>query len=553
MIEPEIVKRLFPAELSTPAEIEARYPARPLDAEGMVTRFAPSPTGFMHIGGLYSALISERLAHQTGGVFYLRIEDTDKKREVAGASQLITGSLTRYGIRTDEGENAAGEEVGEYGPYQQSARKNIYQAYVRSLLERGAAYPCFATSEELDQMRALQEARGDRPGYYANWAKWRDRSDAEIAAALDAGKPFVIRFRSEGDFNRKLAVQDLLLGGRELNENDQDIVLLKSDGLPTYHLAHVVDDHLMQTTHVIRGNEWFPSLPLHLQLFAALGWAAPKYGHIFPIQKMEGASKRKLSKRKDPEANVAFYGKEGYPENAIIEYLLNLANSNFEDWRRNHPEADNREFELSFKKLASSNGPLFDFDKLDNISREIIARYSAAEVYAQALAWAREFDPSLAGWLEADAAYAEKIFDIERSGATKVRKDIGKWSEVRPEIAYFFDQEFHLTKTEAEELLSGIAPEEIRALVTSFKKTYDEKDASQAWFEKLKAIARERGYAESAKEFKEAPEKYRGSVADVAKVFRVLLTGRVQTPDLCSVMQVMGRERVLRRLALLGD
>lgn len=548
MIKQEIIERLLPEKRETPAELEERYPARQLPEGAVVTRFAPSPTGFMHIGGLYSALISERLAHQSGGVFYLRIEDTDKKREVAGASGLITGSLAHYGIPVDEGETPEGDEAGAYGPYKQSARRNIYQSYVRDLLERGSAYPCFATAEELEKMRAIQEAGDERPGYYGRWAKWRDRSEEEVVAALDAGQPFVIRFRSEGDFNRRIQVKDLLLGSRDLNENDQDIVLLKSDGLPTYHLAHVVDDHLMRTTQVIRGNEWFPSLPLHLQLFAALGWSAPAYGHIFPIQKLEGASKRKLSKRKDPEADVSFYAQAGYPERAVIEYLLNLANSNFEDWRRDHPDQDNRAFPLTLKKLASSNGPLFDFDKLDSISREIISRYSAAEVYAQASRWAERFDPELFAKLAAEAEYACRILDIERGGALKVRKDIGKWSEVRREVEYFFDDWFCPTKAELAALLADLQAEDFEGIIARFEATYDEADDGPAWFDKLKAIARELGYAESAKELKAEPEKYRGSVADVAKLLRVLVTGRTQTPDLCSIMRVMGRERVLRRL-----
>lgn len=550
MEKSEIIKKLFPKPLPLPGEIENKYPDRKLKEGAMVTRIAPSPTGFMHIGGLYAALISERLAHQTGGKFYLRIEDTDKKREVEGAIKIIVDSLEHYGIRTDEGETSAGIEIGEYGPYKQSERAKIYQSYVKYLIDKNMAYPCFSTSEELDDMRNMQEVQGVRSGYYKQWAKWRDKSDQEVLSALSEGKKFVIRFKSCGDIDKKILIEDAILGKREISENDQDIIIMKSDGLPTYHMAHVVDDHLMRTTHVIRGNEWFASLSLHLQLFKALEWKAPIYGHIFPIQKMEGNSKRKLSKRKDPEANVEYYDKQGYSVGAVIEYLLNLANSNFEDWKKANPDKNNHDFTLTLKKLSSSSGPLFDFNKLNDISKEIIAKYSAEEVYRESLIWAKRYDLELASMMENNSAYTTKILDIERSGQIKIRKDIGKWSDVKREIEYFFDENFKITKDEVMNILSDTNIDTAKNIVSAFIESYDEKDSREEWFEKVKKISRDNNYAENAKEFKNNPEKYKGNVADVAKIFRVMLTGKVQTPDLHSIMQVMGRERVFSRLSL---
>ena len=546
----KIIENLFPEVLPEIDEVEKKYPQRNLKEGAMVTRIAPSPTGFMHIGSLYTALISERLAHQTDGIFFLRIEDTDKKREVEGASKLITKSLNHYGIKTDEGENASGQEIGEYGPYKQSERADIYKAYVKSLVEKGLAYPCFSTSEELEEMHKKQESEGIRPGYYNQWAIWRNKSDEEVLEALEEKKPFVIRFKSNGDFENKIPVEDVLLGKKELSENDQDIVILKSDGLPTYHMAHVIDDHLMRTTHVIRGNEWLPSLPLHLQLFRAMGWKSPKYGHIFPIQKMEGSSKRKLSKRKDPEANVDYFEEQGYPENGIIEYLLNLANSNFEDWRKQNPDKDNREFVLTLKKLSSSNGPLFDFVKLNNISKEVVAKYSAEEVFEKVLNWAKKYDSEFALKIEKNSDYTKKILGIERTNDKNSRKDIAKWSDVKKEIEYFFDDTFSINKDGIKELVPEIDLNDIQNIVKSFIESYNENDSREEWFEKIKQIGKNNGFAEDMKKYKESPENYKGNIADVAKIFRVLLTGKTQTPDLYSIMQVMEKDRVFDRLKI---
>lgn len=547
-----LIETLFPDINFSPEEIEKKYPNRILKNGAMVTRIAPSPTGFMHIGSLYASLISERLAHQTGGIFYLRIEDTDKKREVEGAANLIVGSLSHYKIKTDEGENIHGTETGLYGPYKQSVRINIYKTYVKHLVEKGLAYPCFCGAEELNEIHELQKAQGARPGYYKQWAKWRDRPDNDVLQMLEKGEKFVIRFRSNGDFNNKIMAEDILLGNREMPENDQDIVIMKSDGLPTYHMAHIIDDHLMGTTHVLRGNEWFSSLPLHLQLFKSIGWQPPKYGHIFPIQKMDGQSKRKLSKRKDPEANVDYYYEQGYPENAVIEYLLNLANSDFEDWRKANPSKHNNEFILTLEKLSKSNGPLFDFKKLNDVSKEIIARYSTEEMYNEILLWTGKYELDFHVLLKENKNYVTNFLNIERDDPIKARKDICKWSDVKKEVSYFFDQNFSLSKNDALNLISGFDLSEIETIINSFIKSYNENDKKEEWFEKIKEISRNNGYADSAKEFKKNPEKYKGNVADIAKIFRVLLTGRIQTPDLYSIIQVMGKERVFKRLSIIS-
>jgi len=548
----EIIETIFPEILPSPEDLELKYPPRELSEGAMVTRIAPSPTGFMHIGSLYTALISERFAHQTDGVFYLRVEDTDKKREVEGATNLISQSLDHFGVHIDEGQDVSGIEHGKYSPYMQSKREDIYQSYIKKLLEENKAYLCFCTAEELDQMRKEQSEQGIRPGYYRQWAIWRDKSPEEVLMAQKAGKPFVVRFRSKGDYSNRITINDSILGKRELPENDQDIVIMKSDRLPTYHMAHVVDDHLMRTTHVIRGDEWLSSLPLHLQLFETLGWQPPQYAHIAPIQKIEGSSKRKLSKRKDPEANVAYFEEQGYPKEAIIEYLINLANSNFEDWRKANIGKDYREFLMTFEKLKNSSGALFDFSKLSDISKEIVAQLTPHDVYKEVLAWAGKHDANLAKLLDIYPDYAERIFSIERGSGAKARKDIKKWSDVAEEIGYFFDENHLITKQESLNLLSDFTDVDVVKIVHAFINSYNHNDSKDEWFNKVKQIAKDHNYAESAKEFKKNSGQYKGTVADVAKVFRVLLTGRKETPDLYSIMQTMGQERVFKRLQVIS-
>jgi len=545
----KIIAKLFPNELPERGELEKRYPPRELPEGAMVTRVGPSPTGFMHIGGVYAALISERLAHQTNGVFFLRIEDTDQDRKKDGSTELIVKALEMFNVPHDEGMNTDGQEKGSYGPYTQSERKDIYRSQVKLLLEKEKAYPCFCTSEEIEEINKQQEEEGVRPGYYGKWAKWRNASVDDVEKELEKGTPFVIRFRSEGDFENKIKTHDLLKGNLELSENDQDRVLLKSStGLPTYHMAHVVDDHYMGTTHVLRGDEWLSSWPLHLQLFEALGWKSPEYGHLAPIQKMEGTSKRKISKRKDPEANAMLYQETGYPPEAVVEYLLNLANSTFEDWRKENLEKDNREFTLTLERLAHSNGPLFDFVKLNNVSKEIISRMTASEIYDRGLVWAKAYNPKLAVEMEKDPDYAKSALNIEREGFPRPRKDIGTWSDLYAEIGYFFDAIFEERKTEKEEALALIPKEDREAAVDAFTETYNENDTRDEWFEKIKDIGRKLGYADGAKAYKLSPEKYKGQVGDIAKIFRILLAGKMNTPDLYSIMHVMGKERVFQRI-----
>lgn len=543
-----VIKKLFPDTLTSPEDLEIKYPPRKLEAGAMVTRIAPSPTGFVHIGGLYASLISERLAHQSNGVFILRIEDTDKKREVAGTAELFAASLNQYGIFNNEGLDKDNKEIGSYGPYKQSNRAQIYHSYIKDLLLKGKAYPCFATSEDLEELRNRQEAMGERSGYYSHFATWRNKSTEDVLEALDKGLKPVIRLKSSGNFNNKIMINDLLIGRREMPENDQDIVIMKTDGLPTYHFAHAVDDHLMRVSHVIRGNEWLPSLPLHLQLFETLGWEAPAYAHLATIQKIDKGNKRKLSKSKDKEANLFYYKEAGYPEEAVIEYLLNLANSNFEDWRHENPNLNNSEFKLDLKKLAKSNSPLFDLVKLTNISKNVIATFSAEEIYTRSLKWAQEFDKNLAKRLETNESYAKNIFNIERENAVKPRKDLSCWSEISEEISYFYNENFILEEKLKKEMLAEIGLETSKLLIQDFLLSYDIKDSQEEWFNKLKDLSAKHSYASNNKEYKANPDKYKGQLGTIAKLFRFLLTGRLQTPNLYNIMQVMGENMLKQRL-----
>ncbi len=535
-------------------EIEAintRYPSRLLPLEIKVTRIAPSPTGFTHIGTIYAAMISERIAHQSDGIFFLRIEDTDKKREVEGATEKLISGLTKYAIHIDEGKKLDGTEAGEYGPYVQSHRAEIYRTFAQFLVSRGRAYPCFCTPDELDAVHKSQELKKVRPGYYKEHAICRLKTHEEAQKLINDGKSYIIRFRSEGNFDIKISIIDLIKGERELSQNDHDAVIIKSDGLPTYHFAHAVDDHLMGTTDVIRGDEWFSSLPLHIELFTALEFPLPRFGHLSPIQKMDGTSRRKLSKRKDPEANIEFYESEGYPVEAVIEYLLNLANSNFEDWRVGHIFDNNRDFKIALEKLPQS-GALFDIAKLQSISKEVIARFPTKEVCERALNWTTAFDSDLAKQIENDQTYAIKIFDIERGGAEKVRKDIGKWKDLQGEIGYFFDELFAPDAKLIAKELSTLDGDTTTKALELFFASYSEEDTKDVWLEKMRTIATVLGYAPNTKELKANPEKYRGSIAEITKIFRVLLTGKTQTPDLYEIMQVMGNARIMRRLKIPG-
>ena len=524
---------------------EEKYPERNLPEGAVVTRFAPSPTGFVHIGGLYQALVARTIAEKTGGVFFLRVEDTDQKREVENGVTGIVNSLKDFDMAPDEGMISDTEEIGNYGPYKQSLRKDIYQAYAKYMIEQGKAYPCFCTPEDLDEIRQKQEAAKLRTGYYGVWAKCRNLSVEEMAEKIKAGEPYIIRFKSPGREDRKIKHKDVIKGNVDFPENDQDIVIIKADGLPTYHFAHAVDDHLMHTTHVIRSDEWLSSVPLHLQLFHELGFKAPKYAHISPIMKNDNGGKRKLSKRKDPEAAVSYYKEQGIPADAVKEYLLNIANSTFENWRRANPDKPMEEFDFQLNKMSVS-GALFDMVKLLDIGKTVISKMTAEAVYEKALEWAKEYDSELETLLQ-DKEYALKVFGIER-GNKKPRKDIAKWSDVKENIDYMYDSEFYNKAQEYPYQPAISDKEDISKILDLYiEKYYDENDDKQAWFDKIKALAVEMGYAGEVKEFKANPGMYKAHVGDVSTVLRVALTSRTNTPDMYEIMQVLGKDRIAKR------
>ena len=523
---------------------EKKYPARDLPEGAIVTRFAPSPTGFVHIGSLFQALVAWKVAKQTKGVFFLRVEDTDQKREVENGVSGIVNSLNDFGIIPTEGMTDENNEIGEYGPYKQSLRKDIYQSYAKKLIEEGKAYPCFCTPEILDEIRSNQEKAKERTGYYGKWTRCRNMPIDMAAEKIKNGEAYIIRLKSPGNPDKKIKHKDIIKGNIDFPENDQDIVIIKSDGLPTYHFAHAVDDHLMRTTTVIRADEWVASVPLHLQLFYMLGFKAPKYAHISPIMKMDGESKRKLSKRKDPEAAVSYYKEEGIPKQSVIEYLINIANSNFEIWRKQNPDKSIDEFTLELNKMGVS-GALFDMVKLLDVSKTVISKYTAEEVYTAALEWAKEYDSELAKMLS-DKEYSLKVLGIER-GNVKPRKDIAKWSDIKNIIYYMYDNKFD--KNGEFEYQKITDKDEIEQIVNIyFEKYYNENDDKQTWFNKIKDLAEEMGYAREVKEYKANPEAYKGHVGDISTVLRVKLTGRHNTPDLYEIMQVIGKERLLKRI-----
>ena len=523
---------------------EEKYPQRKLKEGAIVTRIAPSPTGFIHIGGLYQGLIAKKIAKQTEGVFFIRIEDTDQKREVENGTTEIINSLNNFGFEPDEGMIGETESKGEYGPYKQSMRKEIYQSYAKYLIEQGKAYPCFCTPEDIEALRKKQEAAKIRPGYYGVWAKCRNNTVEEMIEKIKNGEKYIIRFKSPGREDKKIKHKDVIKGNVEFPENDQDIVIIKADGLPTYHFAHAVDDHLMRTTHVIRGDEWLSSVPLHLQLFQELGFKAPKYAHIAPIMKNDNGNKRKLSKRKDPEAAVSYYEEEGIPKEAVIEYLLNIANSNFENWRRANPDKDISEFELVLNKMSVS-GALFDMVKLLDVGKTVISRFTANEVYENALNWAKKYDKELEEMLQ-DKEYSLKVFGIER-GNKKPRKDISKWSEVKENIDYMYDEKFYEKTREYPYQVINEKADIEKILKLYIEKYYDQNDDKQTWFDKIKDLAEEMGYAKEVKEFKANPGMYKAHVGDVSTVLRVALTSRTNTPDMYEIMQILGKDRIAKR------
>ncbi|MBR3767722.1 MAG: glutamate--tRNA ligase [Clostridia bacterium] len=537
-----LAELLFGHITKTPKDYEEMYPLRGLSEGAKVTRFAPSPTGYMHIGNMFSCLIDRLACATEDSVFYLRIEDTDKKREVHDAIDKIIEGLAAFGISPTEGITGKETEKGAYGPYKQSLRKDIYQCFAKDLVLKGFAYPCFCTEDELSSLRENQEKEGANPGYYGKYATCRALSIEEQEEKIKAGIPYTVRLRSDGDENRKIIVEDQIKGKIEMPENIQDLVLLKTDGIPTYHFAHAVDDHLMRTTHVVRGDEWISSLPLHIQLFKLLGYKPPKFAHISPIMKLDEGNKRKLSKRKDPEASVSFYVEQGFPADGVIEYLMTLANSNFEDWRKANPTADKYSFPFSFKKMSSS-GALFDILKLNDICKNVISLMSAEKVYENTVNWAKDFDTELYELFIASPDYAKAILTIDRD-VPKPRKDIVNWSDVKGYVSYFYDS---LYKNDAT-LPENINPEDAKAIIEAYKAVFDENDDKDTWFTKIKDLCEPLGFTPNVKEFKKNPEAFKGHVGDVSTVIRVAVTGRTNTPDLHAILAALGKERVFKRL-----
>lgn len=527
----------------TPEYYEQLYPQRPLKEGARVSRFAPSPTGFLHIGGLFAAMVAKLNASTTNGVFFLRIEDTDKKREITdGVSEIIKG-LEAFGVTPDEGVMGFEKEEGNYGPYQQSHRREIYRCFAKDLVLKGLAYPCFCSEEELNALREKQESEGVNKGYYGKWAHCRNLSYEEQEKLIKEGKPYVLRLRSPGNEEHKISFDDLVKGKIEMPENIMDVVLLKTDGIPTYHFAHAVDDHLMRTTHVIRGDEWIASVPLHIQLFKCCGFKVPKYAHIAPIMKEENGGKRKLSKRKDPEAAVTYYSQEGYPKESVIEYLLTLANSNFEDWRKTNKTAPQSAFPFNLKKMSAS-GALFDLAKLNDVSKNVISVMSAKEVYTLVTDWAKEYNEKLYALLTRDPEFSTKLFSIDR-GTAKPRKDIAKWSEIESYCEYFFDELYTPDYTMPE----NVSNEEAAAILKKYLEVYSHSQDKDGWFNTVKSICEPLGYTPNVKEYKKNPEAYKGHVGDVSSVIRIAVTSRRNTPDLYAIMQLLGEEKVRERIA----
>lgn len=543
MTNKELADLLLPNVSSNIEYYENMYPSRNMSEGAIVTRFAPSPTGFVHMGSLFASFIEKKAASDSNGVFYLRIEDTDQKREVENGVSGIINDLNNFGITVDEGVISDTEEVGNYGPYIQSKRKDIYQTYVKYLIEQGLAYPCFCSAEEIEETRQIQEKRKQRIGYYGRYAKCRRLTFEEIKERVANGQPYIIRFKSPGSFDNKIKVNDLIKGEIEFPENDMDLVILKSDGLPTYHFAHAIDDHLMHTTHVIRGDEWISSLPIHIQLFKALNFKVPKYAHLSPIMKEEDGKKRKLSKRKDPEAAVSFYHEKGIPVEAVKLYLMTIANTNFEQWYDCNKDKSLSDFKFSFKKVSSS-GALFDVDKLYNISKNYISYLKATDVYDGTLKWACEFDREFYDILLKHKEYAIKLFNIERE-QKKPRKDYSCYSMIKEQVWYMFDELFVPNDYEFQTIEDK---EEIKEILDTYiNKYYNDTDDKEVWFNKLKDLAEELGYAREVKEYKNDPNNYRGHVGDISMVLRVALTTKSMTPDLYELMVLLGKERVIKR------
>ena len=548
----KLAELLFPHIDKTPEYYEEMYPLRDLPEGAKVTRLGPSPTGFIHLGNLYGAFVDERLAHQSDGVFFLRIEDTDDKREVEGAVEIIINSLRFFGINFDEGASMEGD-IGKYGDYTQSHRGPIYQCFAKKLVSEGKAYPCFLSEEEIAEIREEQQAIKANPGIYGKWARSRNLTLEEIESKIQAGEKFVVRLKSDGNLDlpddqiRKISVKDAIRGELVMPGNDQDTVILKQTGIPTYHFAHVVDDHLMRTTHVVRGAEWLPSLPIHVELFEKMGWEPPIYCHTAQLMKIgEDGNKRKLSKRLDPELSLDYYRKEGYHPRAVREYLLTILNSNYEEWRMANPDADIDEFEFTTEKMSNS-GALFDLNKLNDVSKETLLKVSASDLYDFLKAWADEFRPDDEGVkvMLKDRAYLERILDIGRNAERNPRKDHIYADQMVKNLSYFFDETFEV---EDEMPAEVVAHDEVSTVIKKYLETYDHSDDNETWFNKIRAITDELGYAVKPKDFKKHPDEYKGHVGHISTVIRVALMGRQQSPDIWEIQQILGEGRVRARL-----
>ncbi len=545
----KLAELLFPHITKKPEDYDAIFPKRNLPAGAMVTRLGPSPTGFMHLGNLYGAFADERLAHQSGGVFFLRIEDTDDKREVEGAVDIIISSLKFFGVNFDEGATVDGDK-GAYGPYHQSERAEIYQCFAKKLVAEGHAYPCFMTSEEIEKVKSAQEANKETPGIYGKYAAGRSLSFEEIEANVKAGKPYVIRLKSDGnpdatgDDVRYISAEDSIRGTLSMPENFQDIVILKTNGIPTYHFAHVVDDHFMGTTHVVRGEEWLSTLPIHVELFGKMGWPLPLYCHTAQLMKIdeESGQKRKLSKRKDPELSLNYYRELGYHPEAVREYLLTILNSNYEEWRIANPDAPIDDFKFTLEKMGNS-GVLFDLVKLNDVCKDVLVKIPAKELRLFMLNWAKAYRPEVAHYFEEDPAYIEKILDLGRTG-DKPRKDLVYAQQILEFIGYFFDEFFKVTDS----LPENVSEDDAKAILTRYLEGYDHSDDQSAWFDKIRNIATDLGYAAKPKDYKKNPEMYKGHVGDVSTVIRLAIVGRAQSPDIWEIQQILGEERTRARV-----
>lgn len=538
----QLAERLFPDVTTTVDDLEARYPARDLAEGARVTRLGPSPTGFIHIGNLYGALIDERLAHQSGGKFLLRIEDTDDKRRVEGAEALIIRAMEYFGIHFDEGVTLSGDK-GDYGPYHQSERVEIYQAVAKHLVAQGKAYPSFATEEDLAKIREAQEAQKLNTGYYGKWATDRNLTLEEIEEKLAAGEEWTLRLRADGNPEETRAIPDGIRGHVTIHPNDQDFVLLKTNGVPTYHFAHVCDDHFMRVTHVVRGEEWLATLPFHIALFEMLGWEHPVYCHTAHLMKIdEAGTRRKLSKRKDPEMALSFYEEKGFFPEAVREYIMILLNSDYEEWRLANPDMPLEDFPVHLDKMATS-GALFDMVKLEDVSKETLVRLDEATIADFVIAWAEKYQPDVASVIAPQRDDFVKLLAIGRDGK-KPRKDLMNAEQIVQFTKYFFDEWF----TQEDALPENIPAEEAAAILEDYLATYDHTDDNETWFGKIRTITEERGYAVRPKDYKKNPDAYKGHVGDVSTVVRLAITGRRNSPDIWAIQQVLGEEKTIARV-----